>query len=162
MGTGKTAVSRELARILNMKLLDIDSLIEESQGMRIPVIFRDCGEPRFRDMETEMIRKYAAVEHYIISTGGGAVLREENISVLRKNGIIFCLSASPATILRRTEGSNDRPLLNTSDPLRRINELLELRNPYYERAGILIDTEDKTPLQVAEEIAEIYCAEATG
>lgn len=160
MGTGKTAVGRELARMLHMKLIDIDAGIEAAEGMRIPDIFSRFGEARFRDIEAEAIRKYAGLEHSIISTGGGAVLREENIGALRKNGIIFCLSARPETILKRTEGNDDRPLLKSDDPLRKIIELMQYRRPFYEKAGIMIDTEGRTPLQVAEEIAEIYHADA--
>lgn len=162
MGTGKTAVGRELARILNMKVIDIDASIEAAEGMRIADIFGRCGEVRFRDIETAVIRKYAALDHSIISTGGGAVLREENIEALGKNGIIFCLSAGPETILKRTDGNDDRPLLKSDDPLRKIIELMQYRRPFYEKAGIMIDTEAKTPLQVAEEIAEIYRADAQG
>lgn len=162
MGTGKTAVGRELARMLNMKLIDIDAGIEAAAGMRISDIFSRFGEARFRDIETEVIRKYAALGHSIISTGGGAVLRDENIEVLRKNGTIYCLTASPHTILKRTDGNDDRPLLKSDDPLQKIIELMQHRRPFYEKTGIMIDTEDKTPLQVAEEIAEIYRADAQG
>ncbi len=160
MGTGKTAVGRELARMLHMRLLDTDAGIESAAGMRIPDIFSRNGEGRFREMETAMIREYAGLEHVIISTGGGAVLREENIEALRENGMIFCLTAAPDTILRRTEGNDDRPLLKSDDPLRKIVELMQYRRPYYEKAGIMIDTDNKTPLQVAEEIAERYRADA--
>lgn len=156
MGTGKTAVGKELARMLQMELVDIDSEIERSQKIAISDIFRDFGEKHFRDLETDMIRKYSKGSNMIISTGGGAVLREENMGALRENGVIFCLSASPETILERTKGNDERPLLKCEDPLSRIKELLGLRRPFYEKTGIVIDTEDKTPLGIAEEIAEIF------
>lgn len=156
MGTGKTAVARELSRILNMKSVDVDSEIEAAQGMTINDIFRNFGEPRFREIETEMIRKISGEENIIISTGGGAVLKEENMKLLREHGIIFCLTASPATILLRTRGNEDRPLLKVDDPLAKIRELLEYRRPFYECAGETIDTENKGPLRIAEEIAEIF------
>lgn len=160
MGTGKTAVGRELARMLNMKLIDIDAGIEAAEGMRIPDIFSCFGEARFRDIEAEVVSKYAGLDNSIISTGGGVVLREENIRALRKNGIIFCLSANPETIVKRTEGNDDRPLLKSDDPLGKVIELMQCRRPFYEKAGIMIDTEGRTPLQVAEEIARIYRADA--
>ena len=156
MGTGKTEVGKELSRMLDMKLIDVDTEIEAGQGMKIADIFGTFGEQHFRDVESEMIRKMAAMENVIISTGGGAVLREENMSVLREKGIVFCLRAGPETILRRTSGNADRPLLNVEDPLARIGELLDYRRPFYDKAGIVIDTEDKTPIRVAEEIAEIF------
>jgi shikimate kinase len=156
MGTGKTAVGKELSRMLRMRLVDIDSEIERSQGMAINTIFRDFGEKHFRDIETDMIKRYSRESKLIISTGGGAVLRQENMDALRENGIVFCLSASPETILKRTHGNEDRPLLQVEDPLSRIKELLDFRRPFYEKADILVDTEGKTPLLIAEEIAGIF------
>lgn len=155
MGTGKTAVGRELSRLLNMRLVDVDFEIEESREMKITDIFKNFGEPFFRDIETEMIRKLARVENTVISTGGGAVLREENMEALRETGVVFCLYADPETIIARTRSSNDRPLLAVEDPLAKIKELLLTRMPFYEKAGIMIDTNGKTPLEVAEEIAGI-------
>ena len=159
MGTGKTAVGRELGRILQMRLVDVDAEIEKDRQMSINEIFSGSGEQHFREIETAMIRRLAGQGNLIISTGGGAVLREENMEALRENGMIFCLTARPETILRRTSGNNDRPLLKVEDPMARIRELLAYRMPFYEKAGMMIDTEDKTPLQVAEEIAEMFrCA----
>ncbi|TAN42895.1 MAG: shikimate kinase [Nitrospirae bacterium] len=162
MGTGKTEVGRELARMLSMKLIDIDAEIELARGMKINDIFRDLGEPAFRDIETEMIRAITKGRNLIISAGGGAVLREENMQALRENGIVFCLTAGPDTILQRTSQHDDRPLLKVDDPRKRIKELLELRRPFYEKAGIMIDTEEKNPFEIAGEIREIYHAETQG
>jgi len=155
MGTGKTAVGRELARILDMRLVDVDAEIEKQEKREISRIFEESGEAYFRDVETSVIGRLSKKTRQIISTGGGAVLREENMANLRENGVIFCLWAGAGTILERTKGTGERPLLNVADPLSRIKELLDFRSPYYERAGILIDTEGKTPLQVAKEIAEM-------
>jgi shikimate kinase len=155
MGTGKTAVGRELSRLLSMQLVDIDAEIESTRKMTINEIFKRFGEKCFRDIETETIRKYASGRNLIISTGGGAVLREENMEALRENGIVFCLDACAETILERTGRSDDRPLLRTEDPMAKIKELLSFRRPFYEKAGTLIATDGKTPLQIAGEIAEI-------
>lgn len=155
MGTGKTAVGRELSRLLSMRLVDVDSEIEKSRKMKITDIFKNFGEPFFRDIETEMIRKLAHAENAVISTGGGAVLREENMEALRATGVVFCLYADPETIIARVGSSNDRPLLAVKDPLAKIKELLRARMPFYEKAGIMIDTNGRTPLKVAEEIAGI-------
>jgi len=154
MGTGKTAVGKELSRLLRERLIDVDSEIEKSEGMSINEIFERFGEQRFREIETAMIRNVSENKGVIISTGGGAVLRQENMDMLRRNGIVFCLTASPETILLRTGDSSDRPLLKAEDPFKKINELLRFRQPYYEKADIIIDTEDKDPLQIAEEIME--------
>jgi shikimate kinase len=154
MGTGKTAVGRELSRLLNMKLIDVDTEIEKSRQMTINEIFKQFGELRFREIETEMIRKLSERKDVIISTGGGAVLRQENVDVLREHGIIVCLMATPETILKRTSHSSHRPLLEVEDPFGKIKELLDFRRPFYEKADIMIDTDGRTPRQIAEEIID--------
>ena len=155
MGTGKTEVSRELARLLTMKLIDIDTEIEKSVRMSINQIFKQFGEQKFREMETEMIEKVSSEKNVIISTGGGTVLKQENMDVLKKTGMVICLMATPETILRRTSGTSERPLLQVEKPLEKINELLDFRQPFYEKADMMIDTDNKTPLQIAEEIVAI-------
>ncbi len=154
MGTGKTEVGRELARILGWRIIDVDEEIVRARNMSINEIFSRFGEPAFRDMETEMIRNVSQNRNVIVSTGGGAVMRQENMDILREKGVIICLSATPETIFRRTSSNSERPLLQVEDPLRRITELLEMRKPFYQKADVMIDTEGKTPLLIAGEILE--------
>jgi shikimate kinase len=154
MGTGKTEVGRELALLKGLKLIDIDTEIVKSEKMTISDIFKQFGEERFREIETDMIEKVAQEKYVIISTGGGAVLRQSNMDALKRTGIVICLMATPETILMRTGASAERPLLQVENPLEKINELLQFRKPFYERADIVIDTEGKTPMQIAEEIIE--------
>jgi shikimate kinase len=152
MGAGKSEVGRALARKLGYSFLDIDSEIEKSCGMKINDIFKTHGESAFRDMESEAIGSAAEGDRLVIATGGGAVLRQENMDSLRKKGVIVCLKASPRTIMHRIRGNKDRPLLNVEDPLARVRELLAARQPYYDKADIIVDTENKSPLQIADEI----------
>ncbi|MCL4491297.1 MAG: shikimate kinase [Nitrospirae bacterium] len=152
MGTGKTEVGKLLSQKLGYVLIDIDSEIEKEQRTAITEIFKQHGEPGFRDIESAVIKRFSDASRAVISTGGGAVLRQENMAGLRKNGVIVCLMATPETIVQRTSSGNDRPLLQVENPLKRIRELLEFRRPYYEKADIIIDTENKSPLEVAEEI----------
>lgn len=154
MGTGKTEVGRELSTVLGWRLIDIDDEIVKAKGMSISEIFSSLGEEVFRDIETAMIREVSALRNVIISTGGGSVLRRENIELLRQNGLIVNLSATPETIFKRTSINGERPLLKVEDPMKRIRELLEFRRPFYEQADIVIDTESKSPRLVAEEILE--------
>lgn len=154
MGTGKTEIGRELSNILGWKLIDIDDEIVKAQNSSINDIFSKSGEQAFRGLEAEMIRETVRKNNVIISTGGGAILRQENIDLLRSNGIIVCLTARPETILNRTSKSSKRPLLNVENPLGRIKDLMESRKFFYEKADLMIDTEAKTPLQIAEEILE--------
>lgn len=152
MGTGKSEVARELSRLRGMRLIDIDREIETSQGKSISEIFSCYGEDHFRQIETAAILQFAAEQGVIISTGGGAVLREDNLKALQAHGIVFCLTASPETIMRRTAGNNDRPLLQCADRQVNISKLLTERQPFYEKAGIMINTEGKTPFEIANEI----------
>jgi shikimate kinase len=154
MGTGKTTVSSELARLTGFRSVEVDAEVEKSAGMSIAEIFEKFGEPRFRQMETGEIKKAAAGRGLIISTGGGAVMKEENMEALRQGGVIVCLMARPETILERTSRNSDRPLLQVEDPLKKINDLLNARNPYYERADVIVDTDGKNPLEVAREVLE--------
>lgn len=154
MGTGKTEVGKLLAQRLGLTFFDADSIIEQEQNMTITEIFRQFGEPYFRDIEADVIKRLSEKDRVVIATGGGAVLREENMKNLRKKGIIVCLTASPETILRRTSNDSSRPLLQVEDPLRKIKELLKFRRPYYEKADIMVDTEDKDPAEIVEEIME--------
>ena len=154
MGSGKTVVGKQLERLLGMKVIDVDTEIEKSAEMTINEIFKQFGEPRFREIETETIKQVSENNNVIISTGGGAVLKQENMDAMRGKGVIVCLNAAPETILERTKSTRDRPLLFVENPLARIKELLEVRKPFYEKADIMIDTESKTPLEIAEEIIE--------
>ena len=155
MGTGKTTIGKELSKMLHMRLVDVDAEIEKAQTMTISDIFAMHGEQHFRDIETAMIEKLSREKDVIISTGGGAVLRDENMKALKENGIVFCLNASTETILERTGRSENRPLLKVDNPKKRISEMLSFRRPFYEKAGIMIETDGKTPLEIVQEIMEI-------
>jgi shikimate kinase len=154
MGTGKSRVGDELSRALGRQLIDVDSEIEKARGMSISEIFAKLGEPEFRRIETGMVKDISMRKNVVISTGGGVVLKEENMNALRENGVIVCLKASPGEILKRTEKNSERPLLQVDDPMRRIEELLSMRMPYYEKADIIIDTDGKTPREIADEILD--------
>ncbi|MEO5356682.1 MAG: shikimate kinase [Nitrospirae bacterium YQR-1] len=156
MGTGKTTVGRILAKELGMKLVDIDEEIETENALSICDIFKEYGELAFRDKETEMAKKVSAKGGLVISTGGGIVLREENIACLRQNGLIVCLMATPETILQRTKGTTDRPLLKVENPYERIKELLAQRSACYRSADIAVETDGKSPVVIAQEITEYW------
>lgn len=156
MGTGKTTVGKIISNKLNFIFLDIDELIEKTTGMKISEIFKKFGENRFRDIETEMVKIVIKKRGQVISTGGGVVLREENLHNLKKSGIIFCLTASPNTIFERTKGCKDRPLLQVDNPQDKIKKLMNERRPFYEKAGIIINTDGLTASEVADRMIKEY------
>lgn len=159
MGTGKTAVGKALSELLDMPLIDTDDVIEEDSGMIISDIFEKCGEPHFRALESEAVKKVSRLDGYIISAGGGAVIREENVEEFKKNGLVFCLNATPEEIWNRVGHEMHRPLLQVEDPMGRIRELLNARAPYYARADYTIKTTQKSVSDIAKEIVEIYLRE---
>ena len=128
-------------------------MIEEAAGMPIPEIFSRFGEAHFRELESRCIAQAAAMSGTVISCGGGAVLRRENVDALRKNSLPVLLTASPATILARTQADTSRPLLSGKKTAADIEGLIAARQSAYENAaGITIDTDGKSVYQICEEI----------
>lgn len=155
MACGKTFTSRELARRLNRERVSTDELIEQREGRSIPDIFSQSGEPYFRQVERQAVAEAAGRENLVIDCGGGVARDPANFSALRKSGIIFYLYASPEAVYRRTRGRTDRPLLNVSDPLAKIKELLAERDPHYRQADFLIDSNEDNINKVVDDILDI-------
>ena len=155
MGTGKTTIAIEISHRLSMKYVSIDSLIEKRENRTINEIFTDSGEEYFRDIESAVIRDVACLDNQVIDTGGGAVLRDENVAYMKSSGILICLTADENTIMERTKKYKHRPLLNVEDPKRKIRDLIAKRAPYYAKADYEIDTSEFTMRQVVEKIVHI-------
>jgi len=154
MATGKSEVGKELARLLEMEFIDTDDLIEEKVEMNISEIFTEKGEKFFRDIESKIAKEVGGWDNYVIATGGGIVLRQENIDFLKKNGKIINLTTSVKKILERSSKSSVRPLLNVKDKKSEIEKLLVKRKPYYEKCDFSFDTTDTTPKEAAEKIVK--------
>ncbi|MCX5678391.1 MAG: shikimate kinase [Candidatus Omnitrophica bacterium] len=155
MGTGKTTIAIELSHRLGMKYVSIDDLIEKKERRTINEIFTKSGEDYFRDVESAVIRDAVCMDNLVIDTGGGAVMRDENVAYMKSNGVIVCLTADADVIMERTKKYKHRPLLNVEDPKRKIRDLLARRSPYYAKADHTIDTGKFTVRQVIDKIAEI-------
>jgi len=158
MGAGKSAVGPLVAESLGYTYVDLDRVIEQHAGMNIPDIFKNLGEDAFRDRESAALRDVATREGCVVSTGGGAVIREENRRLMAASGHVVCLSASPEAIVRRTKkGRSRRPVLGEGgDLLAQVTGLLEERTPYYQQCHHIIDTTDRPVTQVADEVVRLH------
>lgn len=155
MGVGKSTIGRLLADSLQREFFDTDKLIEDRAGADISWIFDIEGEEGFRQRESNTLAELCEQDDLVIATGGGIIMREENRKLLNKYGRVVYLTASIAQLVRRTDKDKKRPLLQVEDPKQKIVELLELRDPLYrEVADVIIETDGKTPKQVAEALVE--------
>ncbi len=153
MGAGKSTVSRYLKKTLAMDEVDVDSVIVKDENMPIKEIFDQFGEAYFRDCESKAIIKLQNRRQTIISCGGGAVVREENVTNLKKTSRIVLLTASPETVLERVKGSDERPILNGNMNVEFIKELMEKRAEQYRKAAdVIIETDHKSVEQICEEL----------
>ena len=141
MGAGKTAIGTALARRLNVPFLDSDAEISRAANMSIAEIFERDGEPFFRDRETEVIARLLDGPPCILSTGGGAYLREENRTMITKRGAALWLRAELDLLWQRVRHKTTRPLLHTPDPRATLAELQRARDPLYAKADIIVDAE---------------------
>ncbi|WP_426101876.1 bifunctional shikimate kinase/3-dehydroquinate synthase AroKB [Massilia sp. TSP1-1-2] len=141
MGAGKTTIGRILARKLGKRFIDSDHEIEARTGASIPWIFEIEGEDSFRRREAEVIRDLTAQDGIVLATGGGAVLDARNRAYLKQRGRVVYLRASVSSIMLRTSNDKNRPLLQTADPRKKLEELTAQREPLYrEIADLVIDT----------------------
>lgn len=141
MGAGKTTIGRILARKLGLRFIDSDHEIEARTGATIPWIFEIEGEASFRRREAEVIRELTGQQGIVLATGGGAILNPESRAFLQERGTVIYLRASVNSILQRTAHDKNRPLLQTADPRKKLEELMAVRDPLYtEVAHIVIDT----------------------
>jgi shikimate kinase len=141
MGAGKTTVGRQLAQRLGKAFYDTDHEIEHRTGVRVATIFEIEGEPGFRARESQALEALAQREDVVLATGGGIVLRPENRAQLKAHGFVIYLCAQPRDLWARTRHDKSRPLLQTDDPLKRLEELYAVRDPLYrEVADLVMDT----------------------
>ena len=153
IGCGKTTTAKELSRLLpDFKLVDIDDEIEKSTGKKISEIFLKYGEPHFRELESNKIKQFTANDSQIISAGGGAFENPDNRRLFQKNSTVVFLKAAPETIYERIKAETHRPLLKKHFSLEKISHILSLREKNYKLADFTVETDNKTPSEVAEKI----------
>jgi len=156
MGAGKTTIGKQLAQSLGMTFNDSDQEIQRRTGVDIPTIFEYEGEEGFRQREQQVIDDLTQIDNQVLATGGGAVIRPENRQHLSARGVVFFLACSAEQQYERTYRDRNRPLLQTEDPLVRLKELMEIREPLYRNsADYTVSTEGRSASSVANEILGI-------
>ena len=140
-GAGKSTAGRHLAHALNLPFFDADHELEKLIGMPIRSYFELEGEAAFREREQQVIADLVDGEPKVLATGGGAVLREANRKTLKSGSTVVYLRASPEELFRRLRHDTHRPLLQVADPLRKLRDLYQERDPLYrETAHFIIET----------------------
>ena len=154
MGAGKSAIGRELARLLDRPFFDSDTVIQERTGADIGFIFDREGEAGFRVRERQVIDELTGIPDAVLATGGGAVLDPDNRTALASRGTVIYLYTSVEHQLARTRAGRTRPLLDTADPADRLKALYAQRDPLYrEIADYTVTTDGRRVRAVAQEIA---------
>ena len=156
MGCGKSTIAAALSTSLNRPVLEMDEEIERREGMSIPEIFSVHGEPYFRQAETALLKETSSKGGFLVSCGGGAAMRSENVQEMKKNGIILLLTALPETILSRVADDENRPLLKGHKNISDISDLIQKRRPAYEAAAdYTVITDNRSAAQICGDIFKI-------
>ena len=154
MGTGKSHVGKIISEKTGYEFVDIDEFIERNEQKSISEIFEKDGEKNFREIEANTLRSVLCGKSQVISTGGGAITYKNNLQLMQEAGIIVTLTATESEIFERVKSDEKRPLLKVKDPKSKIKEMLEERMPHYLKADLTIDTDNKSPEEVAGEIVK--------
>jgi shikimate kinase len=151
MGSGKSTIGPIIANTLGYGFVDLDRMIEHREGRKIGLIFKEDGESRFRELERSVVREYIHHSREVISLGGGTIVHDPTLALVREHGILVYLRMSSETILRRLKSKADRPMLRDEkgdlmgiEQLRlHVQKLIDQRTPYYEQADVLINTDNQ-------------------
>lgn len=153
-GTGKSTVATILGQRLGRNVISTDEEIVKEAKQSIPQLIEQFGWDHFRTLETEVCQKLTGQDNLVIDTGGGLILKEENVKMLKENGKIFWLTAEVPTIASRISGDTQRPSLSgTKSFVEEIEEILEIRKPHYQAAADhVILTDQISPEHIADAV----------
>jgi shikimate kinase len=163
MGSGKSTIGPILANTLGWEFIDLDKLIEHKAGKSIKRIFEDEGEDFFRQLERSTLLEISKGENQVISLGGGTMVNDENIKILKNSGKIVYLKVSNESLFERLKFKRDRPLflknsnnaLSDNEMKEKIENLMEARSPFYEQADLVINAEDSGIGKTVDRIAHL-------
>ena len=162
MGAGKTSVGRFAADQLHFDYVDTDDLIVARTGRSITEIFKTEGEPAFRALECQTVVELSSRSETVIATGGGLPVNPANLASLKTHALVICLWASPEKIWERVKNQIHRPLLHDPDPQKKIRDLLAAREQFYKQADVLVNTDIRSPREVAQHVVHQFRLEAPG
>lgn len=155
-GVGKTTVGAQLAKRLNAPFVDTDELVERTEARSIVDIFNDDGEEAFRNVEASVIAVLDPDVEQVISTGGGAVIRESNRQLITLLGVVIWLKADTATMVERVAGT-DRPALTEASLRREVEEVCEHRAPLYGSiANHVIEVDGRSVEEICDELQQLW------
>lgn len=155
MAVGKSTIGKSLKSIFGFSLFDVDKIVEKEEKIPINEIFQKKGENYFRTKEVEIAKRLLSQNNNIISTGGGLFLNDEVRNMALKNNFVIFLDLDINEVYNRVNRNDLRPLAK-GKTYTELKSLYEKRLPYYLKANIRIDTNNKTPKQIAEEIKDYY------
>jgi shikimate kinase len=158
MGSGKTSVGGRLAERLSYRFRDTDKVLEQKAGDTINHIFTIHGEDYFRNMETDLLKEFlTGIDQTVLSTGGGLPLREQNSKILKDIGYVVYLKANKQTTVNRLKGDTSRPLLQGEELEQKVERMLAIRSPIYEKAAHkIVATDNKSIDEIVHLIMESY------
>jgi shikimate kinase / 3-dehydroquinate synthase len=157
MGAGKTTVGREVAARAGRPFIDLDARVEARAGKPVALLFAEDGEGAFRSLEAALLSELLERgEPAVVALGGGALLRRSQRLAAIDRAVVITLEATPASVLKRTAGSDTRPLLRGPDPAARVEELLEQRREPYAECHARIGTDDRAPEAIASEVMDVW------
>jgi shikimate kinase len=155
MGTGKSTIGRELARLLGRKFVDVDQALEARFSMTVNEIFAHHGEDFFRDEEKKLALELAETHNRVVATGGGTILDPDVRQAFTTGGLMICLFTQRDELVKRLERTSKRPLLKGAPVQERVEELMRERAAVYEKIAIRLNTTDLTPTEAARKIIDL-------
>jgi shikimate kinase len=155
MGTGKSTIGKELARVMGRKFLDMDVMLEKRFGKTINEIFNEKGEDFFRVEEKKLAFELAETHNQVIATGGGTIIIDEVREIFSKTGILICLFADKNNLISRLQRTDKRPMLKGDSLENKIETLMEERREIYEKVPLRVNTTNLSPKEAANKIADL-------